>query len=194
MAITLGTALAVSAGVGIAAGAASGAIGMAGSAAQARQAKANAQMQADIENYNKKVEELEAARVEKETAENIRRQQIESGNIKATQRAMLGKSGVIASGSPLAVLAQIAVNEEIKARDMAYEDYQRSMQHRENAKKYAYRAALAKAQAPSSLGTTLNIAGQAAGTVGNMAQIAGSYASGKASLMSTGMAGKSLFG
>jgi hypothetical protein len=166
-------------------------MGMMGSAAQARQAKANAQMQADIENYNKKVEELEAARVEKETAENIRRQQIESGNIKATQRAMLGKSGVIASGSPLAVLAQTAVNEEIKARDIAYAGYQKSMQHRENAKKYAYRAALAKAQAPSGLSTALNIAGQAASTVGNMAQIGGSYISGKASLMSTGMAGKS---
>jgi hypothetical protein len=190
----MGTALAVSAIGGMAASAASGAMGMMGSAAQARQAKANAQMQADIENYNKKVEELEAARVEKETAENIRRQQIESGNIKATQRAMLGKSGVIASGSPLAVLAQTAVNEEIKARDIAYAGYQKSMQHRENAKKYAYRAALAKAQAPSGLSTALNIAGQAASTVGNMAQIGGSYISGKANLMSTGMAGKSLFG
>lgn len=192
--MAMGTALALSAGVGMAASAASGAMGMMGSAAQARQAKANAQMQADIENYNKKVEELEAARVEKETAENIRRQQIESGNIKATQRAMLGKSGVIASGSPLAVLAQTAVNEEIKARDIAYEGYQKSMEHRENAKKYAYRAALAKAQAPSSLSTALNIAGQAASTVGNMAQIGGSYITGKATLMSTGMAGKSLFG
>lgn len=194
MAFSMGTALAMSAGVGMATSAASGAMGMMGSAAQARQAKANAQMQADIENYNKKVEELEAARVEKETAENIRRQQIESGNIKATQRAMLGKSGVIASGSPLAVLAQTAVNEEVKARDIAYAGYQKSMQHRENAKKYAYRAALAKAQAPSGLSTALNIAGQAASTVGNMAQIGGSYISGKASLMSTGMAGKSLFG
>lgn len=195
MAITMGTALAISAGVAAAAAVAGGVVGTIGAVSQHNQEKANAEMQSQQAQYNKRLEEREAAQIEAETAENVRRQRLQAEQFKAQQRAMLGKSGAaMTSGSPLAILGQTAVDEELQIQNTAFTGYNQAMKHREQAKMFGYQAQVAKAQAPSGSSLALNIAGQAINTTGKLAQIGGNYISGSASLQSSGMAGKPLFG
>lgn len=150
-------------------------LGGVSAAQQHEQARANAEMQAQQAEYNKRLAEREAARTEAETAENMRRQHEAAEELKARQRAMLGHSGAaFASGSPLAVLGQTAADEELKVLDTAYAGYSSAQQHREQAKMYQYQAGVARAQKPSSSSLGLNIAGQAVGAVGQIAQLGAS--------------------
>ena len=87
MAITMSTALAITAGVAAAAAIGGGTVGIIGSVAQHNQAKANADMQAQQMNYNKRLEEREAAVIEAETAENARRQRVQAEQLKAQHTA-----------------------------------------------------------------------------------------------------------
>lgn len=171
-----------------------GAVSTVGMIQQHRQQKANADMQAQQMNYNKRLEEREAAVIEAETAENARRQRLQAEQLKAQQRAMLGKSGAaMTSGSPLAILGQTAVDEELQIQNTHYAGYNQAMKHREQAKMFGYQAAVAKAQAPSGSSLALNIAGQALKTTGQLAQIGSNYISGSASLKASGMADKNIF-
>lgn len=171
MALSLGSLLSIYS-VGAAATIAGGIFNIAGSVQQHEQAKANAKMQAQQMNYNKRLEEREAARVESETAENARRQRVQAEYLKSRQRAMLGKSGAaMSSGSPLAVLGQTAADQELGIQDTLVGGYQQAAQHREQAKMYDYQARVAKAQAPSGSSLALNIAGQAVNTAGNLVQL-----------------------
>ena len=174
----MATALAIGAAVAGAVAATVGtAVGVAGSVAQNNQARANAQAQADQLAYNRRVEEREAARVEAETAENARRQREAAEELKARQRALLGKSGAaMTSGSPLAILGQTAADEELKIHDVHYAGYNQAQHHREQAKMYGYQAGVAKAQSPSSASLGLNVAGQLASGVGSLANIGMGYA------------------
>lgn len=195
MAISLSVATAVAAGVAAVAAVTGGALGIVGSVQQHNQAKNNAKMQEQQMNYNKRMEEREAAAIEAETAENARRQRIQAEQLKAKQIALLGKSGAaMTSGSPLAILGQTAADEEMKIQDTHFAGYRQAYQHREQAKMYGYQAGVARAQAPSGSNLALNIAGQVTNTVGNVAQIGGNSAVNKTSLAKSGMAGKSLFG
>ena len=84
---------------------------------QAQQAADNARMQQQQMEYNKRMEEREAAALEAETAENVRRQRLESERLRSAQIALLGKSGAaMASGSPLAVLGATALMKNEKRR------------------------------------------------------------------------------
>lgn len=195
MAMTLGAAFGISNLLAAGAAIAGGALGVAGSIQQHNQAKANAEMQAAQMNYNKRLEEQEAARIDAETAENTRRQRIQADELKSRQRALMGKSGVaMTSGSPLAILGETAADEELKIQDLRFSGYNQAQQHREQAKMYGYQAKVAKAQAPSTSSLLLNIAGQSVSTVGQLGQIGGNYIAGKTALTKSGMAGKSLFG
>lgn len=171
-----------------------GAVSTVGMIQQHRQQKANADMQAQQMEYNKRLEEREAAVIEAETAENAKRQRQQAEQLKAQQRAMLGKSGAaMTSGSPLAILGQTAVDEELQIQNTHYTGYNQAMKHREQAKMFGYQAAVAKAQAPSGSSLALNIAGQALKTTGQLAQIGSNYVSGSASLKASGMADKPIF-
>ena len=156
-----------------------------GAVAQHNQAKANADMQAQQHAYNKRLEEREAAQIEAEAAENARRQRVQAEQLKAQQRAMLGKSGAaMTSGSPLAILGQTAIDEEMQIQGTHYAGYNQAMKHREQAKMFGYQAAVARAQAPSSSSLGLNIAGQWINTTGQLAQIGSNYVTGSAQLKS----------
>lgn len=171
-----------------------GAASTVGMIQQHRQQKANADMQAQQMNYNKRLEEREAAVIEAETAENARRQRLQAEQFKAQQRAMLGKSGAaMTSGSPLAILGQTAVDEELQIQNTHYTGYNQAKLHREQAKMFGYQAAVARAQAPSGSSLALNIAGQTLKTTGQLAQIGSNYVSGSASLKTSGMADKPIF-
>ena len=183
MAISLGTALTIATAVAATTAIAGGVVGGISSIAEHRQAQANADAQAKQAEYNKRLEEREAARVEAETAENVRRQRQQAETLKAQQRALLGKSGAaMNSGTPLAILGITAADEELRAQDAHTAGYQQADNHREAAKMYQYQAGVARAQAPSGSSLALSLAGNALGTVGRVAQIGGNYAYTKASM------------
>lgn len=162
----------------VAATATSTTLGIIGNVQQHNQAKANAAAQENQLNYNKRLEEREAARIETETAENVRRQREASEALKAQQRALLGKSGAaMTSGSPLAVLGETAADEELKVQDIGYRGYQSAQEHREQAKMYGYQARVAKAQAPSKTSLGLTIAGNAAEGIGKIGSSIMNFAS-----------------
>ena len=174
----MATALAIGAAItGAVAATVGTAVGIAGAVEQNNQARANADMQAQQLEYNKRVEEREAARVESEAAENARRQREAAEELKARQRALLGKSGAaMQSGSPLAVLGQTAADEELKVQDIHYSGANQAAHHREQAKMYQYQAGVARASAPSSASLGLSVAGQMASGLGSLANIGMGYA------------------
>ena len=142
-------------------------LGIVGSAREHNQAKANAKMQAEQAQYNKRLEDREASRIEAESAENAKRQRDAANQLKAQQRALLGKSGAaISSGSPLAILGEAAADEELKINDSLRSGYVEADQHRERAKMFEYQSRVAKAQAPSSTSLGLTIAGHGADFLG----------------------------
>ena len=199
MAISLGTALtiatAVSAATAIAGSVVGGVVGGISAIEQHNQARANAEMQAQQAEYNKRLEEREASRIERENEENARRQREQSEYLKAQQRALLGKSGAaMTSGSPLAILGATAMNEELKVQDAHVGGYQAVQNHREQAKMYQYQAGVARAQKPSGSSLALSLVGQAAGTTGKVAGIAGNYVTQRAELKSNGLWGRSIWG
>ena len=111
---------------------------------QAQNAEDSARMQQAQMEYNRRMEEREAAALEAETAENVRRQREESARLRSAQLAMLGKSGAaMASGSPLAILGATAADEEMKAQDMHYAGARSGAAHRSKAIGYSYGAAIA---------------------------------------------------
>ena len=176
-----------------------GVVGGVAAQQQHEQARANAEMQAQQAEYNRRLEEREASRQERENLENVRRQREQSEYLKAQQRALLGKSGAaMTSGSPLAILGATAQDEELKAQDMHYAGYQQVQNHREAAKMYQYQADVARAQKPSGSSLALSLAGNAIGStlkgVGQVANIAGNYAMNRADLKSRGLWNKSIFG
>ena len=127
MAFSLSTALGLSSIVSTATSIAGGILGVVGAVQEHNQAQANSEMQAQQMEYNQRLEEREASRIEQETAENARRQREASEQLKSAQRALLGKSGAaMTSGSPLAILGQTAEDEERKIQDVHYAGYQRS--------------------------------------------------------------------
>lgn len=166
VAIAVGTALANSLPYIAAAAAIGGATtslvtGIVGGVEQHKQAEANAKAQEAQLQYNKRLEEREAARIEAENAENARRQRLAAEQLKAQQRALLGKSGVaMTSGSPLAILGQTAADEEMKVQDLHAGGYVEANKHREQAKMFGYQAGVARASAPSKAMLGANIAGQ----------------------------------
>ena len=194
MAFSLSTALGLSSIVSTATSIAGGILGVVGAVQEHNQAQANSEMQAQQMEYNQRLEEREASRIEQEAAENARRQREASEQLKSAQRALLGKSGAaMTSGSPLAILGQTAEDEERKIQDVHYAGYQAAQQSRNQAAMYRYQAGVARAQAPSSASLGLSIAGNAINTFGNLANTAGNYVTGSAALKKTGLAGKSLF-
>ena len=135
-----------------------------GAAEQHKQAEANAKAQEAQMEYNKRLEEREASKIEAENAENARRQRQAAEQLKAQQRALLGKSGVaMTSGSPLAILGQTAADEEMKVQDQHAFGSAEVNKHREQAKMFGFQAGVARASAPSKASLGANIAG----TVGN---------------------------
>lgn len=154
-------------------GATASAIGTVNSFQQARE---NAKMQQAQLDYNKRLEEREASEIEAETAENARRQRLQAEKVKAQQRALLGKSGAaMDAGSPLAILGQTALDEELGVQDSMYKGYKQSMQHREQAKMYGYQAGVARSQAPSGSSLGLSLTGQAFNTIGSLAEVGSNY-------------------
>ncbi len=183
--------MAVSAGVMATSALVGGTLGVIGDIQQQRQAEANAKMQSQQFEYNRKLEEREADRIEQESAENARRQHEESERMKSRQRALLGKSGAaMTSGSPLAVLGQTAEDEERRKQDMLYGGYNEAQQRRNQATMLQYQSDVARAQAPSRAGLGLSIAGRAVDMFGQLGQTGMSYASGMGALNASGQGGK----
>ena len=160
---------------------AGGIIGLVGDVRNHRQARANAEAEQARNEYNARIAEREAARVEKQNEENVRRQREAYKYLHADQRALLGKSGAaMESGSPLAVLGQTAADEELKIQSLAYKGYNDATQLREQAKMSRYQAAVARANKPTSGDLALNIGGRiwqmhgsVASTIGGAAYRAG---------------------
>jgi len=159
------------AGIAAAGSIGSAAVGIASAVNQQKQAEANADAQAQQLEYNKRLQEREAAAVEQETAANARRQFEEDEALKARQRALLGKSGAaLATGSPLAILGKTAADQNTAQHDIMYKGYREAEQLREQGKQYGYQASLAKASAKAGRsGTNLAILGNViSGTTGTV--------------------------
>lgn len=134
--------------VGIATATTAGVIGSVEQHNQARQAAQNAEDNARLQQqqleYNKRMEMQEAATIEAENQENARRQRMESESLRASQIALLGKSGAaMSSGSPLAVLGQSAADEELKIRDLRYMGARSASAHTTKATDYGFGATIA---------------------------------------------------
>lgn len=149
-------------------------------AAQAAQnAEDNARMQQAQMEYNKRLEEREAAAIEAEGQENARRLREAAEQERSRRIAMLGKSGAaMTSGSPLAILGAAAADEEMRIQDSHYQNARQAAQHYGKAVDYGYGAAIARQNAaaarasrPSGLSLAMGITGAVAGTAAN----AGSY-------------------
>lgn len=152
-------AIATAAVLGVVGAAVSTSIGVASAVEQQKQARANADAQAAQLEYNKRLQEREAAAIEAENAANARRQREENEAFKARQRALLGVSGAaLDSGSPLAILGQTAAEQETQQHDLQYKGYREAAAAREQGKQYGYQASLAK-NSVSSTGTNLAILG-----------------------------------
>lgn len=165
------------AGVSDAADIAGTALSSFGSVLQHKQEKANAKMREELAEYNAKLEENEAERIDRESSENVIRARMQADQMRSAQRAMLGKSGVaMSSGSPMAAAAESASYAERQIRDLGIQAYQEAEVHRRKANMFRYDAALAKASAPSSSSLGMNIAGQWTGYLSRV----GSRASGAA--------------
>lgn len=138
---------------------------------QNRQARANAAMESEQMEHNRRLEEREAAVLEAESSENARRQRLESERLKAMQRAALGKSGAaVASGSPLAILGETAADEELKIQDVHRFGYRAAERHRGQANIFEYQGRVARTSVPSSNSLGLTIAGHTANVVGAIGQ------------------------
>lgn len=116
MALTLLVVAAATAAVG-AAGAA--AAGVAGGISSYRQQQANAESQQNMLEYNANQERIEAKNVERETQEQDKRLLAQQEQLRATQRALYGKSGAaMYAGSPLALLGETAANQRMESNDL----------------------------------------------------------------------------
>lgn len=82
-----------------------------------QQQKAAIQQQAD---YNEKVAQNEAARVNAEAAENARRVQKEKTRTIAAVRASMAANGIAMEGTPLAILGDVAGDFEQEIADIGY--------------------------------------------------------------------------
>lgn len=138
----------------------------------AKTAEDNALLQQKQMEYNRRMEEREAAALEAETQENARRQRLAAAELRSQQMALLGKSGAaMSSGSPLAILGKSAADEELKVQDIHYGGARSSSAHRVKATDYAFGSRIAGANAiaarysrPSVVSLGATIAGDLADT------------------------------
>lgn len=136
---------------------------------EAKNAEENAKLQLAQMEYNKRMEEREAAAVEAEGRENARRMREAAEEERARRIAMLGKSGAaMTSGSPLAILGAAAADEEVQIQDAHYNAARVRAQQMAKAADYGYGASIAKqnilaakASRPTTLSLVNNITGAA---------------------------------
>lgn len=136
---------------------------------QAKIAEENAKIQMHQMEYNRKVEEREAAALEAEGRENDRRMREAAAEARSKRIAMLGKSGAaMTSGSPLAVLGEAAATEELAIQDARYQRAREISAVNSKAADYTFGSAIAqqnltaaKASRPSSLSLAMNLTGAA---------------------------------
>jgi hypothetical protein len=83
------------------------------------------------------------------------------------------------AGSPLAILGESALNEEMMIQDVHYKGYQQASQHKEQAKMYGYQAGVARSQAPSGWSLGLQLGSTAFETVEKVADKMTNYSKGK---------------
>jgi hypothetical protein len=144
---------------------------------QADIAEENARLQMQQMEYNRKVEEREAAALEAEGRENDRRMREAAAEARAQRIAMLGKSGAaMTSGSPLAVLGEAAAEEELAIQDARYQRAREISAVNSKAADYTFGSAIAeqnlaaaKASRPSGFGLAMNITGAAISPLVNYA-------------------------
>lgn len=87
---------------------------------QAQMAAMAAQQEFQAREYNAKVMENEAIRVEAEAREKARRMRIENERLLGKQKAGYGASGVTSEGSPLLVMSETAGALELALQDELY--------------------------------------------------------------------------
>ena len=123
-----------------------------------QQQVANAKAQEQQAQYNQKLAERDAEAIDRTTQVNALRQMRQSRQLRSMQRAQLGKSGVaIDSGSPLALAAHTAAQEQLKATDVQHEGYVQAAKRRQEAQMHAYQARVARMNRPSGLDLALGL-------------------------------------
>lgn len=145
--------------------------------AQEKAFEAEQQNAQNIAEYNAKLAERQAQETEAEAAEREKRARIEGERRLATQRAFYGKSGAaLSTGSPLAVLGETAVNNEMTALEVRREGVIAANDLRSQGQMYEYQGAVSGSKSfyrPSYAGSLLS---GVAGGVAGLGQAAGTYA------------------
>lgn len=135
------------------------------------------QNQRNMADYNAKLAEQQARETEAQTAEREARIRLEGERTLSMQRAMYGKSGAaLTSGSPLAVLGETAMNNEISALDARRAGNAQAADLRQQGQMYDYQGNVATSQKfyrPSYAGSLLSGIG---GGVAALGQAGASYA------------------
>lgn len=134
---------------------------------QSKIAEENARLQIRQMEYNKKVEEREAAALEAEGQENTLRMRKAAAEARSKRIAMLGKTGAaMGSGSPLAILGDAAADEELAIQDAQYQRARQISAVNAKAADYSFGSAIAgqnlaaaKASRPTGLGLAMNLTG-----------------------------------
>jgi hypothetical protein len=100
---------------------------------QAQHAQAQSQAQAAIQNRNAAILDQQANLERTRGRETVRRMRDEHLRFQAIQQARIAKSGVVAEGTPLEVLADTAGALELQRQDAAYESEVKAQGYERNA-------------------------------------------------------------
>ena len=145
--------------------------------AQEKAFDAEQQNQRNMADYNTKLAEQQAKETEAQTAEREARIRLEGERTLSMQRAMYGKSGAaLTSGSPLAVLGETAMNNEISVLDARRAGNAQAADLRQQGQMYQYQGNVATSQKfyrPSYAGSLLSGIG---GGVAALGQAGATYA------------------
>ena len=114
---------------------------------QMKQQKANLKAQEQAYEYSAKLADREAKNAEDQTNEQDARLRNQNEYIRSTQLSLYGKSGAaLSGGSPLAVMAETAANQEIEVMELRRSGAIERQRYEQQAEMYRYQARAAAAQ------------------------------------------------
>jgi len=165
------------AAIGIIGSLISGVFGAIGAMQQASAAAAAAQQNAAIADYNRKVSERNAAATLQTTQLESDEKRREGQRRLSSMRVAYGASNLSLEGSPLDVLEDTALEQELDVAKLGYKGRVKAVGYKDEAANYAMKAELHRMEAESA---------QAAGPISAIGKLFGGFSSAGSSLMRMG--------